>query len=123
MNCVALTSDLVFRSKIVEAATSAGVSMTFVRDEAKLREALTPTKEIELLIIELNTKAFDFFVPLESLLKSAKVARVIAYCAHVDTELMGRANEIGIAEVMPRSRFVKILPELFTEQNSEHEDE
>jgi len=42
-----------------------------------------------------------------------KNKKIIAYCSHVQTELMDKAKEFGI-EVMPRSLFTKKLMDLLS---------
>ena len=56
---------------------------------------------------------FDGIEPLEAIkeIKSNKNLtnkKIIAYCSHVETELMDKAKELGI-EVMPRSLFTSKL--------------
>jgi hypothetical protein len=39
--------------------------------------------------------------------------RVVSFFSHVHEEVAGEAVELGLGEVMPRSKFVRVLPSLF----------
>ena len=101
---LAVVRDLMFSSRITQAARHAQAELKIVRDPAKLADL-----DGRLLIADLNQ---------EGALAAAAAWRgrtgrvVIGYVQHVDAEKIRAARAAGIDEVMPRSQFVLKLPEL-----------
>ena len=107
---LALVKDLFFISKIEESAKQLNKEIRFVKSKDELEEFFD-NQNINLIIIDLN---FNEIKPLETIqkIKNAKTLmnkKIIAYCSHVQTELMNNARELGI-EVMPKYLFTKKLP-------------
>jgi len=131
---IALVKDLFFISKIKESALQLNKDIFFIKNYNELNNFFdkynntikeknnnqkntlnNENKNINLIIIDLN---FDGITPLETIQKikdnkTLKNKRIIAYCSHVETELMDKAKEFGI-EVMPRSLFTKKLMDLLS---------
>ncbi|MBA3273201.1 MAG: hypothetical protein H0T11_04925 [Chthoniobacterales bacterium] len=104
---VVLVRDLMFSGRIGAEARAAGAPVRMIRDPLKLTDI--PGR---LLIVDLN---------LDGALEAARTwrdaspgRRVVAFVAHTDTELIAAARAAGIDQVIPRSRFVEVLPELLT---------
>jgi hypothetical protein len=96
---LAAVPDLMFRSKISEAAKANGVEVRFVRDpEAMLREA----PGASLVLVDLDHDALREAVPQ---LKG----RVIGFGSHVYPERLAVCEE-----AMTRGQFARRLPELLT---------
>lgn len=89
MTIVAVTTDLMDRSKI----TAAFDDVRVVRPGADLGGA-------EVILVDLAVGVLDDAV--------ATGARVLAYGSHVDEETLAAARDAG-AEAMPRSRFFRKL--------------
>jgi len=116
----AILKDLFFISKIKETAVQLNKTINFIKNYDELNDFLDNSEKInyeniELIIIDLN---FVEIKPLETVqkIKSYEILkniRIIGYCAHVDTELMNQAKELGI-EVMPRSLFTKKLVDIIS---------
>lgn len=53
----------------------------------------------------------DFSIIAEQKKIHCESIYLLGYCSHVKNELMVTASKSGFDEVMPRSKFVKILPE------------
>lgn len=111
---ILVSGDLMFISKVKEVARAAGGEVTVARSESALEKAQSECASASVLLIDLEKSG----VSLESL--SSRVShlsqngwRVVSFFSHVHEELAHKANELGLGEVMPRSRFVKLLPELF----------
>ena len=109
---VALVKDLFFISKIKESALHLNKNIFFIKNYNELND-LFDNNNIDLIIVDLN---FNEIKPLETIQKiknneKLKNKKIIAYCSHVETELMNKAKEFGI-EVMPRSLFTKKLKDL-----------
>jgi DNA-binding NarL/FixJ family response regulator len=107
---LALVRDLMFSGKIVAEARAAGADCKIVRDPTKLQDA--DGKLPRLLLVDLN---------LEGAIEAAAEWRksegkpVIGFVSHVDSATIERAKQAGIDRVLPRSQFVRLLPELVRE--------
>src|SRR3954467_5509104 len=103
---LALVRDLMFSSRISATARAANVPVKLLRDPAALAGA-----EGRLLIVDLNQPG-----ALEAAVawKRNASSEVVGFVSHVDAETISRAKSAGIDRVIPRSRFVEILPELLT---------
>ena len=99
-----LVRDLMFASKIRLAAESVATSVRILRDPAQLNDAVAPR-----LIVDLNQPAaLDAAVTW----KRRTGGHVVGFVSHVDAETIRAAREAGVDQVLPRSRFVEILPDL-----------
>jgi len=119
MMIVALVKDLFFISKIKETAIQLNKEIFFIKNYDELKDffdkingniKLIINGNIKLIIIDLN---FNDIKPLETIqeiksIETLKNKKIIAYCSHVQTELMNKAKELGI-EVMPKSLFTSKL--------------
>jgi len=127
---VALVKDLFFISKIKESALQLNKNIIFIKNYNELDDFFNKinntlkeknnnqkntlnNENINLIMVDLN---FNEIKPLESIQKiktneKLKNKKIIAYCSHVETELMNKAKEFGI-EVMPRSLFTIKLKDL-----------
>ena len=116
---VALVKDLFFVSKIKETSGQLNKNIFIIKNYDELNDFFDKINEnlsnnnIDLIIIDLN---FNEIKPLETIQKikdnkELKNKKIIAYCSHVQTELMDKAKEFGI-EVMPRSLFTIKLKDL-----------
>jgi hypothetical protein len=101
-----LVRDLLFSSRIGAAARAAGVPVTMLRDPAALAGAAGGR-----LIVDLNLPG-----GLEAAVawKCRSTGDVIGFVSHVDADTISRARSAGIDRVLPRSRFVEVLPGLLT---------
>jgi len=108
---IAILKDLIFISKIKETAVQLNKNTFIIKNYDELNNFFDKINEnIDLIIIDLNFKEIK---PLETIKKLKineilKNKKIIAYCSHVQTELMNKAKELGI-EVMPRSLFTSKL--------------
>ena len=101
---IVLVRDLMFSSRISATARSAGTPVTLLRDPAALAGIAGGR-----LIVDLNQPgALDAAIAW----KEASGGDVIGFVSHVDADTIARAKAAGIDEVMPRSRFVTVLPDL-----------
>jgi hypothetical protein len=98
-----LIKDLIFRSKIIEAAN--GVA------EIQFFRSVTDLPVAPLLIVDLS--AAGDLSALSALVSQG--SRVVGFFSHVDHELEERAEAAGI-EAMPRSKFVKQLASLLNQK-------
>lgn len=99
-----LVRDLLFASKIRSTAESIGVPLTMIRDASALQST-----EGSRLVVDLNQPGV-----LEAAAAWGKRTGnpVIGFVSHVDTDTIRAAREAGIQQVLARSRFVEILPDV-----------
>jgi len=108
-------SDLMFSAGIREAGISQGVSLEFIDSEEKFDEALEKFRA-SLFMSDLHhhklggETAGDLVKKLKSSKKN-KEAFTIAWGKHTEPELLKSAVQAGFDKVVPRSLFVKEMPE------------
>ena len=111
MATLAIVEDLVFRSKLEEAAAAVHAPLEIVNDiGAALRQLAEKPKTR--VLVDLNWSAGDAVVLITTLRQAAPSAMIIGYCSHIHAELRARAIAAGCSVVLPRSVFVQRLPEL-----------
>ncbi|MGD0461253.1 MAG: response regulator [Tepidisphaeraceae bacterium] len=106
-----LVRELMFSGKISAEARAAGVAIKIIGNPADL--ALFAQTTAGMLIVDLNLA--------EAIVAAAAWGRVAGRCvvgfvSHVDAQTIARAREAGIKQVLARSQFVSILPELVRRQ-------
>jgi hypothetical protein len=99
-----LVRDLLFASKISATAGAQGVPVKLLRDPAKLGGETGHA-----LIVDLNQ---DGALSAALQWKRQGAGRVIGFVSHVDSETIRAARAGGVDRVLPRSEFVRSLPEL-----------
>jgi hypothetical protein len=113
---LALVTDLIFSSRITGAAKAAGATVRILRKPEQLVDA-----DGDLLLADLNldgaTQAAANWAKVTSPAKGAADAqerprRVVGFVSHVDSAAIAAAREAGIQEIVARSRFIQMLPEL-----------
>ena len=107
---VAVTDDMFFSSRILEAAKAAEVGVEFIRGTDGFPDRYIASSP-RLFIVDLNSKKINAMDVIR-MIKSTEALSgtpVIGYFSHVDTDLRKRAIESGYDAVMPRSKFVKDL--------------
>lgn len=104
---LAAVEDLLFRSRISEAATSLGIEAKFPRSPKKLLEAVE-SETPDLVILDLNSERFDAL----SLLGELSSVRTLGYLSHVQKDLAVAARAAGCDKIVARSAFVAGLPQI-----------
>ena len=106
-----LSRDLMFTAKVTGTAELLGASVAVIGSQAGARqraaEAQPPLILVDLTAGDLADPAF-----LAELIGLVPGAQVVAFGPHVETVALHGAAEAGCHEVLPRSRFVKVLPDL-----------
>jgi DNA-binding NarL/FixJ family response regulator len=100
-----LVRDLIFATKIRGTAEALGTPVKMLRDPATLAQ-----HEGKLLIVDLNLPGV---IPAAAQWQSHGDRRVVGFVSHVDAETIAAARAAGITQVLPRSKFVELLPSLF----------
>ncbi|MDX6632925.1 MAG: hypothetical protein QOG26_930 [Solirubrobacterales bacterium] len=96
---VAIASDLMFGSRIVETLGGSGHRIELA---ASLGEA--PLEAADLLIADLDTEPSEALVGLG--------IPVLGYYSHVETATKQEAEAAGVDLVVPRSRMAREMPQL-----------
>jgi hypothetical protein len=112
---ILVSSDLMFISKVKEAAAAAQGQVKVARSLQALEQAIGEVTEPGALMIDLEKTGIpkgDLREPVAKL--TAQGWRVVSFFSHVHGEVAGEAVELGLGEVMPRSKFVRVLPGLFS---------
>ena len=110
---ILVSSDLFFISKIKEVAASLSQPITVARSQAVLEREASQAAPGGLLMVDLEKVT----VPLEALSAIEQTLRekgwqTVSFFSHVHIDTAEKAKAAGLGEVMARSKFVKVLPEL-----------
>jgi CheY-like chemotaxis protein len=107
--------DLIFLSKILDAARLLGVPVKSVPPSGLMQEIRqNPGCQ---LILDLNHRsgtALDLVRTLKND-PSTRGVPILGFVSHVQTELIGRARQAGCDKVVARSAFSEQLPRFLTE--------
>ena len=115
-------SDLMFSAGIREVGISQGVSLEFIDSEEKFDEALEKFRA-SLFMSDLHhhklggETAGELVKKLKASQKN-KEAFTIAWGKHTEPELLKSAVQAGFDKVVPRSLFVKEMPEFIRQAAS-----
>jgi hypothetical protein len=104
-----LVSDLIFSSRISAEARAAGSTIKMIRQPAQLA-GQTGSR----LIVDLNLPGT---VDAAAEWRKNCNGEVIGFVSHTDAELIAKARAAGLDQILPRSRFVQVLPELIKSPN------
>ena len=102
---IVVVDDMFFASKIRATAEALGVEVSFPRSKEAVAEK---ARDAQLVLVDLHNQKIDA-VELAQELSGVKL---IGFFSHVETELRQKALAAGYDEVLPRSAFVRDLPEI-----------
>jgi DNA-binding NarL/FixJ family response regulator len=108
---VAVVTDMIFATRIKAEARALDVPVRVICDSHALDESLRTTP-VRLLIVDLNAQGVDTLAAIARARRQDVPPRIVAYLSHVQRALAAQAAAAGAAEVLPRSRFIGVLPEL-----------
>lgn len=106
---LAIVEDLMFRSTLEAAAAHLGAALTVSKDAAP---ALRPGSAWTRVLIDLNLEQADPLDAIQAIRAAHPEMPVIGYYSHVQLELQRQAIQAGCTAAMPRSAFIRQLPEL-----------
>ena len=115
---IAFVDDLMFLSRIREAARPEGVELRAVRSVAQLREACrTPPR---LLLLDLDSPRVPSLEALAWLRAEPDLAAVpaVGFLGHEEAERARQARQAGCTRVLARSAFVRELPAILSAATS-----
>src|SRR5438876_982209 len=104
MKVIALVTDLIFASRISGAARAEGVPVQMLRKAEQILQV-----EGDLLLADLNLEGAAA-AAAEWGKKEGR--RVVGFVSHMDAGAISAARDAGIQEIVARSRFIAVLPEL-----------
>jgi len=104
MKALALVSDLMFSSRITAEAKAAGAQVQILRKPGQLEGA-----EGDLLLVDLNLAGAT---TAAAAWRQKTAHRAVGFVSHIDSAAIAAAREAGLEEILPRSRFIQLLPQL-----------
>ena len=110
---LAVVDDLLFSSKIREAARAAGMTATFARRREDVIAAIRAGRPT-VVILDLDRETWDpigVIAEIRALPEFASV-RLVGFGSHVHAATFAAARAAGCDRVMARSGFVAALPQL-----------
>lgn len=113
----ALVDDLMFLSRIREAARGAGVEVRAARTVEAVRQARQDGAS--LVILDLDSARLPWRDALAALSGEAEPAATVGFFGHVNAETGDAARAAGCALVLPRGAFVQKLPGLLSQLGPE----
>ncbi len=111
MALAAVVTDLIFSTKIVTEARAQGRIVPVLRSFSKMEEFLKATPP-DFLIVDLHSGGIDGVSAIGKAMTCGRACKVLAYVSHGERELAQKARDAGATQVVPRSEFVLLLPEL-----------
>jgi len=107
---VALVDDLMFLSRIREAAVAAGVEVRVARRLSELLAACRPAPRM--VFVDLDRPPLILEEALAALRSDAELTTVpvVGFVSHVQGDRVRPARDAGCTRVLARSAFVKELP-------------
>jgi DNA-binding NarL/FixJ family response regulator len=104
---VYMISDMLFSSKLREAAKASGVTFQATRDAAAWAAA---AREAKLAIVDLRMPTA--LAALDALAAAPSPVRTVGFIDHERTDVMDQARAKGCTEVMAKGQFANALPKL-----------
>ena len=110
---VYMISDMLFSSKLREAAKATGVSIQAMRDAAGWAAA---AREAKLAIVDLRMPtalaALEALAAGPAPAQGSSKVRTVGFIDHERTDVMDEARAKGCADVMAKGQFANALPKL-----------
>lgn len=113
MNCLFLSSDLMFGPRVAHAASLHGSHVKTVLSPGKLEDELGEG-QYDLVILDLSCSLFEPAGVISRLKASGQNVRTLAFGPHVQGEKLQAAVEAGIETVMTNGQFNQNLLQIFS---------
>jgi CheY-like chemotaxis protein len=110
---LAIVDDLLFMSKIRTTAGQLGVRVTFVRSpDAALSQMRADAPAV--VILDLNNPRTDPLGTVAQMKADPALAGIptVGFVSHVQTDLIDAARRAGVDQVLARSAFTQLLPDI-----------
>jgi DNA-binding NarL/FixJ family response regulator len=102
MTSLFLTPDLMFSSRVLGAASAAGVGLKIVPAAANLAGSVTD--DCRLVLVDLTMPGLDLNQVVMAVREKAPHARIVAFGPHVEEAMLAAAQNAG-CEVFTRGQF------------------
>lgn len=124
MKAILISKDLLFISRIKEVASVNRGEVQVIKSEDALRAAVAEHCEDQggdrsadrsgLILLDLEKSPLELET-VKALVSALPLDRwrMISFFSHVHVEKAEQAKRLGLGEVLPRSKFVQILPGAF----------
>jgi len=106
---VYMISDMLFSSKLREAAKATGVTVQAQRDAAAWAAA---AREAKLAIVDLRMPTAMAALDALAAAPPAATVRTVGFVDHEHTDVMDEARAKGCTDVMAKGQFANALPKL-----------
>jgi DNA-binding NarL/FixJ family response regulator len=103
MQILFLTADLMFSTRVLGAASAAGIGLKIVPAAAGLAQVLT--SDCRLVLIDLTLPSLDVSQVVPLIRAAAPAARILAFGPHVDEQALAAADQAGCDAVLTRGQF------------------
>ena len=115
MKTVLISKDLFFITKIKEVASQSGHEVIVVKNEDALLGASRDPDFAGIVLVDVEKMPFSLEV-LTSATKDLRAnnCKFYSFFSHIRPEVGGQVREALGGEVIPRSRFVQLLPNIFS---------
>jgi len=110
MQCVFITQDLFFSSRVGSLAREGGHEVVVARTP---EEAASRAPGAGLVILDLQRQGLEIETAVRQLRQTFPTAGLVAYGPHVAEAALREARDAGCDEVLPRSQFDRQIPQLF----------
>jgi hypothetical protein len=109
-----LVRDLMFSGRILAEARAAGANVKVIRDPAQIAKLDQSAQPVPgLMIADLNLPGA---IAAAADWRRLTNGTVVGFVSHVDAEAIAQARAAGLDQVLARSRFVQVLPDLLKAQ-------
>lgn len=110
-----VSSDLLFRSRIDEAARATGLALRVATTPERLERHLSTGLQPSAAIVDLECDTIDPVAAIERLrgMPAGRELPIIAYAGHTNADAIRAGRAAGAGTVLARSAFVSQLPALF----------
>jgi CheY-like chemotaxis protein len=108
---LAVLDDLLFTSKIRAAASQLGTTVAFAKSSGAALQEMRE-RPPSLVILDLNSPRTDPLGTVAAMKHDPALGAIptVGFVSHVHADLIGRARQAGVDEVLARSAFVEQLP-------------
>jgi len=108
---VYVTSDLLFSSRVTQAARKQGLEIAVVGSEERMLEE-SVAGDVSLVILDLGRVGSDLHQYVAALRGQAPATTIVAYAPHVDEAALASAQSAGCDLVLTRGQFDREISQL-----------
>lgn len=121
LSILLVTSDLLFRSRIDDAARHANVPLRVAKSMEQLERHLS-REAPSLAIVDLESDTIDTSAAIRQLraLPGGDSLRIVAYASHTNLDAIKAGRDAGAGVVLARSGFIAQLPTLLARHTAEN---